>query len=219
MFDLFLNLRPGNEAVQSLHTPLKTLYEQYHVFKSKDSHLAMSVGIVLVIVACVLSDLLCRSDILIADSDSRGGAANRDHNHPSETAALVAGSASLLLFVASLAHRSFQTGPHGAAPANAARGCRRLCLAFAQSSSAGRLAKDGFIVALTLFTGLTTVVRVVHSDCADQYSRLYAGSGSADSCNSAADLAMESYAMCLFVVLLPQVFSKGASRTAVCFSW
>jgi hypothetical protein len=217
MYDLFLNLRPGNEAVLSLNTPLRSLYQQYHVFKSKDSHLAMSVVIVVVIVACVLSDLLCRSDILIADRGGSSDTAHGDHNHPTEAAALTAGAVTLLLSVASLVHRTLQTGPDHALPASGARGCRRLCLAFAQSSAAGRLVKDSFIVFLTLFTGLTTVVRVVHSDCADQYSRLYAGSG--DSWNSAADLAMESYAMCLFVVLLPQVFSKGASRTAVCLSW
>ncbi len=207
MYDLFLNLRPGNEAVLSLNTPLRSLYQQYHVFKSKDSHLAMSVVIVVVIMACVLSDLLGRSDILMADRGSSSGDGD-GHGHPMEVASLVAASMSVLLFVASLVHRTCQTG-------RGARGCRRLCLAFAQSSAAGRLVKDSFIVFLTLFAGLTTVARVLHGgDCNAQYSRLYDVSGFEGECNSAAHVAM-----CLFVVLLPQVFCKGASRLAICLSW
>jgi hypothetical protein len=30
---------------------------------------------------------------------------------------------------------------------------------------------------------------------------------------------LETYALCLYVVLLPQLFCKGASRTAICLSW
>ena len=239
MYDLFLNLKAGNAAVQSLNIPIRALNREHHAFKSKDTHLALSAVVVGIVVACVLSDLLGRSDVLswhgsVSQSPSQSLSTQ---SHLVEIASLVAGAAAVALFAVSFTHRSYHapTKRDEAATVSDAEGrtsrlglfgcrrLRRLCLSLDLSSTAVRLANDSFIVFLTLFAGLTSVARAVRGGCNDSYSQPYAefwfGSGSEKHCNVAADLALETYAMCLFVVLLPQVFFKSASRTAICLSW
>ena len=209
MYDMFLNLKPSNEAIKSLKTPIEALNKEFLLFRSKGTSSALSDLTVSVILACVLTDILGTFEVVTASSLRR---------HPVAISALVAVSVSAVLFVASLAHRFFHTHRGEAEAAANCFGClRRLCLRFDQSSLPVRAVNDTFIVLLTLATGLATVARVVHGDCGDHYSQ--ALSGSDRDCHSAADVAVESYAMCLFVVLLLQVCCKGASRGAICLSW
>ena len=215
MYDTFLNVNGHNDAIKTLKHTNNELMAEHRKFKSSNVHFTSSIIVALVIFLCVMSDVF-------QEFFSPRASASSVLHQPVEIASLVVGLVAAVLFMTSYIHRFVQTNDRrddtNAPHHSLVQRVRDWLLSLDQSSMAVRLVNDSFVVFLTLFAGLASVARVAHVDCNDHYSQLMSGSGQTGDCDEGA-VAMESYAMCMFVVLLPQVFFKGASRTAICLSW
>ncbi len=217
MYNVFLSMNGNNDAIKSLKLSNKELTCEYRSFKSVSIHFASSIVVVLVIFVSVVADVF--QDFFMPRTFTPSIL-----DHPVELSCLVMGLVAVALFVMLSIHRFIHNNRHRDEKKSShplVQRVRDFILKMDQSCIVTRLLNDGFIVFLALFTGLAAVARVVHSDCTDHYSHLLTSAGGASESviEVGCSLAMESYAMCLFVVLLPQVFCKGAGRTAICLSW
>ena len=220
MYDIFLNMNGNNDAIKSLKLSNKELTCEYRSFKSVSVHFVSSIVVVMLIFVCVVADVF--QDFFLSHTSAHPSAPSL-HDHPVELSCLVMGLVAVALFVTTSIHRFIHNNHRDEKKPNhpLMQRVRDFTLKLDQSCIVARWLNDGFIVFLALFTGLAAVARVAHGDCTDHYSHLLVGAGAVSEGESeeGCSIAMESYAICLFVVLLPQVFCKGASRTAICLSW
>jgi hypothetical protein len=219
MYNVFLNMNGNNDAIKSLKLSNKELTCEYRSFKSVSVHFVSSIVVVMLIFVCVVADVF--QDFFLSHTSAHPSAPSM-RDHPVELSCLVMGLVAVALFVTTSIHRFVHNNNHRDEKKSShplMQRVRDFTLKLDQSCIVARLLNDGFIVFLALFTGLAAVARVTHGPSTNRYSQLLEKSGFEGGCDLATDIAMESYAICLFVVLLPQVFCKGASRTAICLSW
>jgi hypothetical protein len=229
MYDLFLRLRADNAVIKSLQMPVSRLTHEYHQDKFRDTNMKMCILVILLIWGFVVVDILGVFTVERFPSAAQAKIVAID------LAALVAGVVAVAFFVASLVHRYFHdnggdtrlSGSSSSTSLRPSTRLRRWCQACVHSSAVVRAFSDGLVVSLTLFTGLATLSRTLQDACADPTGltgdlSTSVGWVTDSSCGVGEvrhSVPLETYALCLYVVLLPQMFCKGVSRGGICLSW
>jgi uncharacterized membrane protein (DUF485 family) len=200
MYDALLHIREDNADIMSLQQPVDELTKEYQEYKINNSNLFLTAVTTAILVVYFVVGVVATYD-----------PSNAPSTNPFTTASVSFTIACLALLALTLAHRVFTlTHTHPALGP-----LTRALTSINQSPLILRLLNDALPVLLALRTGFTLLSRVGPDACealADP-SHLY------DCVEAGGRLPPETYAFCLYVVLLPQMFIKGASRAARCMSW
>jgi hypothetical protein len=222
MYNIFLRIRSDNAAIQSLQTPIKGLIQEYRKFKFKDTNLTLSAIVILLILGFVTVDVL---GFYVGKSSSPSLSLSSS-SLKIEITLVLSGVLAAALFIASMLHRfclkSRDVIESTTTTSHLLHRIGSLCLAFDLSSAAVQWVNDGSVVFLTLFTGLSTLSRTLDGGCVGDPGVPAIGLWACDTASGdsySRTVPMVSYGLCLYVVLLMQLFCKGASRSAICLSW
>jgi hypothetical protein len=248
MYDVFLRMRADNEAIMALQTPVSGLVTEYLKFKLKDTNLILSLVVIVLILGFVVADvqgfyLLDRNlpfSTLSWEIETAALVAGvivvvlfwmsllhrYYHNNQSAYVDTPKWYASQRLRQWCLAVDYSATAVQWvndgvivlltlcAGLSTLARTLRGECLHpdMTTTGESGSSASSG--ASGTSGSGGSGGVGGVNAASWWSSPVIACWNGEVDH-----DVPLEAYGLCLFVVLLPQLFCKGASRMAICLSW
>ena len=205
MYDVFLNIQPDCEEILSLKLPVKEIVKEYGRYKLNDCNLALTVLVAFILVIYLVFGAFATQYVFVAPTAN-----------PFMTVSVSTSIACIILLLVTVTHRFFVTTDNNHP---SIRPLQRIFMKLNESPMIMRLLNDSLPIFLVVRTGFKLLGRVssfTACDPARTFKYLY-------DCNPTGgvrrEIPPETYAFCLYVVLLPQMFIKGASRGALCLSW
>ena len=206
MYDVFLRIRTDNADIRSRQLSIAELTKEYEEYKISNCNLTLTLAVSLLLVIYFIVGVIANPDVFYIPSAD-----------PFITTSVSFSLVCIVLLIVIDVHRFFVITDYNH-PTTA--WLKRVCQALSQSPLTLRLISDSLPVFLALRTGFAILSRVGLS-C--ETGRLHTPSRLYD-CVPRANggqqgLPSDTYALCLYIVLLPQMFVKGASRGAICLGW
>jgi hypothetical protein len=207
MYDIFLNIDANNDDILSLHRPVQDLIKDYQQNKIQNCNLTLAVLVCVVLLLHLMIGIYNTANPFAATT-----------THPLTIASVSITIVSIVLLIVTVLHRFFITTSCSSPPL---RPLKRLFERINQSPLLMRLLNDSLPICLVVRTGFRMLGRVSVAACSyfhpGEYGHFFHGCNAID--GGEQGIPPETYAFCLYMVLLPQMFMKGASRAAICMSW
>lgn len=205
MYDIFLNIRTDNDDIKSLKRPVNDLVAEFREYRVKNCNLSLTI-----IVTMILSVYFAFG--IYATAETFG----EPTSNPFMTVFVSFSIICLVLFIVTAVHRFFIITDYNHPYAQP---LKRIFMKMNQSAVTMRLMNDSLPVFLALRTGFKMLGRVLMGPCDSTRQGSSTRLFDCSTDTGAQGIPPETYVFCLYVVLLPQMFIKGASRVAICASW